>query len=254
MTASEADTIERFRAEYAAVRESEGRGLTGEALRSLPFLAAGPLAREWKVRARTFIALLRHVVEPLERHGPLDVLDLGAGNGWLSYRLACRGHRCTALDLRDDTVDGLGAAEELGRLAAFECRAGSFEELPFPDRSMDLAVFNASLHYATDLAAVMAEAKRCMRSGGTIAILDSPFYPRASDGAAMVREKRRVLGVPAIDSIEFLTPAGLRAASGLAWRRHKVRYPLWYELRPVVARLRGARRPSRFDLWTATVG
>ena len=40
---------------------------------------------------------------------------------------------------------------------------------------------------------------------------------------------------------------------GLAWRRHRVRYPLWYELRPLVARLRGRRAPSRFDLWEATV-
>jgi hypothetical protein len=37
------------------------------------------------------------------------------------------------------------------------------------------------------------------------------------------------------------------------WRRHRVRYPLWYELRPLAAALRGARKPSRFDVWTAQV-
>ena len=44
------------------------------------------------------------------------------------------------------------------------------------------------------------------------------------------------------------------AASATArarWRRHRVRYPLWYELRPLAARLRGRRAPSRFDLWEA---
>jgi hypothetical protein len=48
----------------------------------------------------------------------------------------------------------------------------------------------------------------------------------------------------------------LRDASaplGLVWRRRRVGYPLWYELRPLVARLRGHRAPSRFDLWTAEV-
>jgi hypothetical protein len=53
--------------------------------------------------------------------------------------------------------------------------------------------------------------------------------------------------------IEFLTRERLAAASsaiGVAWRRTRVSYPLWYELRPLAARLRGARAPSRFDLWT----
>ena len=52
--------------------------------------------------------------------------------------------------------------------------------------------------------------------------------------------------------IEYLTPDRLTAASpGLRWQRRRVLYPLWYELRPLRAKLRGARPPSRFDLWTA---
>jgi hypothetical protein len=55
------------------------------------------------------------------------------------------------------------------------------------------------------------------------------------------------------DFIEYLTEERLRAALGFEWRRHRVWYPLWYEMRPVVARLRGRRRPSRFDLWECVV-
>ena len=53
--------------------------------------------------------------------------------------------------------------------------------------------------------------------------------------------------------IEFLTRQRLANASapiGVTWRRTRVLYPLWYELRPLTAKLRGARAPSRFDLWT----
>jgi hypothetical protein len=60
----------------------------------------------------------------------------------------------------------------------------------------------------------------------------------------------------ALPFIEFLTRERLDTASkglGLAWRRHRVSYPLWYEARPYVARLRGQRRPSRFDLWESPV-
>ncbi len=92
-------------------------------------------------------------------------------------------------------------------------------------------------------------------------ILDSPFYRRESDGLAMIAEKKRGAGerfgasaqaLMAIPFIEFLTRERLaRAAPELAWRRHRVRYPLSYELRPVRAALLGRRPPSRFDLWTA---
>lgn len=248
-----AAALERFRHDYATHRASEGRAHTGAELLSLPYLRSGPLAREWAVRARTFEALLAKIVVPMERRRRLDVLDLGAGNGWLSYRLASRGHNCTAIDLRDDNVDGLGAAGELRRRIDFRCLVASFDDLPLPARSVDLAIFNASLHYAANLKTTLGEAARCVRSRGCIAILDSPFYRGTSDGEAMVREKRRAYRLAPIDCIEFLTRDRLNEASGVAWRRHRVVYPLWYELRPLVAWLKRRRRPSRFDLWTARV-
>lgn len=250
------EPIERFRTDYAAYRAGEGRAHRGDELCRLPYLKSGPLAREWAVRARTFEAFVRRIVSPMGQDRSLDVLDLGAGNGWLSWRLAARGHRCIAIDVRDDTIDGLGAAEDLRRLVAFDCVVASFEALPLAGRSADLAVFNASLHYATDLAATMAETIRCLQPGGVIAVLDSPFYRNAADGGAMVREKRALAHAGrllALDCIEYLTRERLERASGLAWRCHRVRYPLWYELRPLAARLHGRRHPSRFDLWTAAV-
>lgn len=253
MSAATQDAVERFRRDYAAHRAREGRAHAGVELFSLPYLRSGTLARQWSVRACSFEALVDRIVAPMEGERPLDVLDLGAGNGWLSYRLASRGHCCKAIDLRCDKIDGLGAAEELRARVPFECLVASFEALPLPAASADLAIFNASLHYAASLEAALAEAVRCLRRGGRIVIADSPFYARASDGEAMVREKRRDRALAAIDCIEFLTPEALARTSDLDWRRHRVTYPLWYELRPLLAWLRRARRPSRFDLWTAEV-
>jgi len=54
------------------------------------------------------------------------------------------------------------------------------------------------------------------------------------------------------DFIEYLTPERLSTAlPELRWTRKRVRYPLWYELRPLKAWLKGERKPSRFDLWIA---
>ena len=258
-----------FRVAYGAQRAAEGRALDRAALLQLPYLQHGPLARQWSVRARTFDAFVQCVVTPYARDvgRPLALLDLGAGNGWLSWRATRAGHRAIAVDLRDDQVDGLGAGDvyRAGTSTGFERVVGSFESLPLPDAQFDVVVFNASLHYALDLDVVLAEARRMTRAGGRLAILDSPFYAREADGARMVTEKRRDATLrfgdraPALMSlpfIEYLTRERLMAASkalGLAWRKHRVRYPLWYELRPALARLRGDRTPSRFDVWEALV-
>jgi SAM-dependent methyltransferase len=268
--ATQAEALSRFRASYGAHRAAEGRGAGGTAeLLALPYLFAGPQAAQWKIRSRTYDAFAARVLAPLarEKGRPLRLLDLGAGNGWLCYRAAELGHAPTAVDVRDDAVDGLGAAAgyDLHLPKPFARLVASFDSLPVGDASQDLAVFNASLHYALDLAATLREAARVVRPGGRIAILDSPFYRRAADGEAMVAEKRHHAAarfgehadaLVALPFIEYLTRERLDEASaphGLRWRRHRVRYPLSYELRPLIALLRRLRTPSRFDLWECTV-
>lgn len=264
------DRLRRFRRAYALLRAREGRSAGVTALPELPDVTTGPLARQWSVRARTFGRFMTAVLEPRAREiAPRNamVLDLGAGNGWLCYRVRQRGHRAIALDFRSDSIDGLGAAQGYRSLISplFPRVAAAFEAIPLARGSVDIAVFNASLHYALDLHAVLGEAARVVVGGGRIVVLDSPFYRQSSNGEAMVAEKRRdarehfgelAPDLIALPFVEYLTRERLSRASatlGIAWRRHRVGYPLWYELRPVIAWLRRQRQPSRFDLWEATV-
>jgi SAM-dependent methyltransferase len=257
----------RFRSEYADHRAAEGRAAL-DAL-TLPYVTSGPLARQWSVRARSWEAFERRILRPAQRRadiraaGPLRVLDLGAGNGWLAHRAAVAGAEALALDVRCDKVDGLGAAPPQSPI---ERVAASFEALPIGDAAFDVVVFNASLHYAEDLGRALREARRVARTGAWIVVLDSPFYSRAEHGEEMVREKRRnaerqfggrASALLALAFVEYLTPQRLADASRAArlgpWRRHRVLYPLWYELRGVQALLRRERTPSRFDLWETVV-
>ncbi len=266
----ESSPFARWLAAYALLRQREGRGGDEAARLSLPYVTTGPVAVQWRIRARTYDRFVGSVLVPLEREAgrPLSILDLGAGDGWLAARMVARGHRALAVDVRLDAVDGLAAGALFARRTprGFARAAASFDALPARTAACDLAVFNASLHYAADLHRVLSEARRVVRGGGRIALLDSPFYGSAEAGEAMVAEKDRRTreslpdladALLALRTVEYLTSRRLAAAAsplGLAFWRIRVCYPLSYEFRGVRAFLRGERTPSRFDLWVAAVG
>ena len=103
----------RFIRDYEHIRAAEGRwSQKDDFYLSLPYKdISGRNSKQWKIRARSFDYLMRHV---LNRNLQLDgrrILDLGAGNCWMSYRLALAGYRPFAVDLLTNDHDGLGAAE-----------------------------------------------------------------------------------------------------------------------------------------------
>jgi SAM-dependent methyltransferase len=253
------EALRPFVERYEQVRRDEGRCIGDpDHLRALPFRDHSRKRRyEWFIRSRSFEALIRHVVRPLERMraGPLRILDLGSGLGWLAHRLALRGHAVTAVDLLTNDFDGLGVHRHYG--GAFVSVQAEFDHLPIPDRSVDLAVYNASLHYAADYATTLREGLRVLGAEGCVVIMDSPIYRDASSGTAMVRERESALqerhpscaNVPETES--FLTYdriAALGRELGLRWELFQPWYGLRWWSRPWVARLGGGREPAQFAL------
>jgi SAM-dependent methyltransferase len=87
---------------------------------------------------------------PTPAHGP--AADLGAGVGWLSYRLAQIGYQVLAVDISRDADCGLGVAERYYLSQAnFQLILGNLEYPPLQAGHLSLIVFNASLHYTSDL-------------------------------------------------------------------------------------------------------
>ena len=77
---------------------------------SLPYKdVAGKNSKQWKIRARSFDYLMKHVLRRSLLHDGGRILDLGAGNGWMSYRLALANYRPFAVDLLTNDRDGIGA-------------------------------------------------------------------------------------------------------------------------------------------------
>lgn len=244
-----------FLRDYTAVRLAEGRGSDDPGwYRRLPEPSAGdPLAWQWSIRARTW----RHMMHwHVRRWQPgRVVVDLGAGVGWLSHRLAVGGHHPFAVDLSVDDRDGLGAARHYD--PEWPVVQAEFDRLPLVDAQADVVVFNASLHYSVDYVATLREAARVLKPGGRIYILDSPLYRRDETGRRMAAERhadfeqRFGTRSDSVPSIEYLTPRLLDDACRRLGLRRSMTHP-WYgvqwALRPWKARVRRRRPPSRFKV------
>jgi len=262
---------ERFRQfvqEYQKVRALEGRGSSNpDFYLNLPYTdSTGRNCWQWKIRGRSFRFFQERILPQVERGQGrgLDVLDLGAGNCWMSYRLALRGHYPVSVDLIDNAEDGLGAARHyLGHLPnPFQRFQAEMDRLPFQDHQFDLAIFNASFHYSEDYHCTAGEALRCLRRPGSLAIMDSPFYVRDLNGRQMVRERKATFAQRfgfASDSLasrEYLTGEILEELGRkfrLSWKIEKPWYGAGWALRPFKARLLRRREPSKYFIFWARV-
>ncbi|MGI9147390.1 MAG: class I SAM-dependent methyltransferase [Chloroflexota bacterium] len=251
--------LAQFAREYRTIRRAEGWGSpNGAYYRALPYRdLTGRFPAIWRIRAHSYRTFLHRVVEPLEQQvsGPLRILDVGAGSGWLAYRLALRGHNTVATDILDDRLDGLGARKHFD--ARFAAMLADYDHLPLVSEQLDLVVFNASLHYSVDYAATLRESLRALRRRGTLVILDSPTYVDPTSGARMVQERQqRFLGAygfpsTALSSEHFLTRARLRTLAvelGLEWQVHTPDLDVRSALSRVIGGLRARREPASFPV------
>jgi len=256
----------RFIREYEHIRSREGRGsLAAAYYLALPFRdLTGCNSQQWRIRARTFNYVQRRILPGLRAQlkRPLDVLDLGAGNGWLSYRLSLLGDRAVAVDLMVNQEDGLGAARHyIAQLRPpFSRFRAELDRLPFADEQFDCAIFNASFHYSEDYERTLREAFRCVRPGGAVVIADTAWYSRAESGEQMVAERRAAFlrrygfASDALNSQEFLTDQRLHrleVSLGIRWEVYQPCYGLGWAMRPWVARFKRRREPSRFRIYVA---
>lgn len=143
----------------------------------------------WRLRTRHWRRLLRVLDGVLATPGAV-VLDAGAGNCWLSYRLAQLGAYPVALDLNDDAMDGLGVAEVYRQHAGVEITTAQaeLERMPLADGQCDAVVINGSLHYVADVTLALGEARRALRPGGILVVMDSPVYRDGNAGRQMMEE------------------------------------------------------------------
>ncbi|MCX6620922.1 MAG: metalloregulator ArsR/SmtB family transcription factor [Acidobacteria bacterium] len=129
---------------------------------------AGKFGRQY-VPGRSWQGLAETVIQLLP---PLVIADLGAGEGAFAQLLARRAARVIAIDNSEKMVEyGSNLAREHG-LTNLEYRCGDLEALPIDGASVDAAFLSQALHHAQHPDRAVAEARRILKPGGRIAILD----------------------------------------------------------------------------------
>jgi ubiquinone/menaquinone biosynthesis C-methylase UbiE len=251
-----------FIQEYEGIRAAEGRGAADDSYYlGLPYEdTTGRNREQWRIRAKSFDCLLRKVLEPVG--SDLMVLDIGAGNCWMGFRLALEGHRPVAVDLLRNDRDGLAAAVHYDKylVKAFPRFEAEMTRLPFAAEQFDVVVFNASFHYAESYVATLGEALRCLKIGGRVVLCDTPWYSCEESGQRMIAERQaaylRRYGTASasIASLEYLTDerlSQLERRFSIQWQIHQPSYGLSWKMRPMMAKIRGRREPSRFRIYVA---
>lgn len=155
-----------------AVRADDARMQEVRRLRRENFDAhSGPDTRDGRqlVPGRSWAAWARALGLLLP---PLDVVDIGCGEGYLTLEAARWARRVVGVD-RSATV--LARARQLAdrrKVGNVTWKRGDMEKVPLPNGSMDVALLSQTLHHAADPGRTIHEAARVLRPGGRVLILD----------------------------------------------------------------------------------
>jgi ArsR family transcriptional regulator len=153
--------------------------------------------RSWKALAHLFLTMIP----------PIDVADLGAGEGTLSQILAKSARKVIAIYISDRMLEVRSPYAKYYGFTNLEYRIGDLEDPPIQDNSIDLAIFGQALHHANSPPRAIAAARRILRTGGRLVILDllAHDYEQAKELYADLW-----LGFSEVELVRLLEQAGFR--------------------------------------------
>ncbi len=139
---------------------------------------------------------------------PLEIADLGSGEGLLAELLALRAKRVIAVDNSPKMVAfGARKARQNG-IANLEFRQGDLADPPIADGSIDLAILSQALHHTETPKKAIRSCCRILRAGGQLAILDLRKH-RFAEAHSLYGD--RWLGFPESDLQNWLEDGGFTA-------------------------------------------
>lgn len=146
--------------------------------------------------------------------GARTVLDLGAGTGKLTRSLAARGLEVVAVEPLVEMRERLAATVPDVRVVA-----GTAEEIPLPDDSVDAITVAQAWHWV-DPQRATAEAARVLRPGGTLGLI----WNRRDDRVDWIVRLTEVMGSAEVEvmdmsAVEIGPPFGETESFVTEWQR-----------------------------------
>lgn len=235
------------------VAEADDAAFAARCAEDRRHLAAIRAARE--VNAETYFA--RHAAEwdtlrglhspdgPVEaalakalgKQGLGALLDVGTGTGRMAELFAPASNHVTAFDKSPEMLRIARARLQNLPADAVTLVQGDFTALPFADDSFDTVLFHQVLHYALAPEAVLGEAARVTRQGGTVAVVDFAAHDREE-----LREKHAHarLGFSDEQMLALLGAAGFAPAAPVALPGKPLTVKIWTARRAALTPTRKA--------------
>jgi DNA-binding transcriptional ArsR family regulator/protein-L-isoaspartate O-methyltransferase len=118
--------------------------------------------RSWAAWARA----LGHLLPPI------DVADIGCGEGYLAIEMAAWARSVVGIDRSDDVLEQARALAARRHVENVEWKKGDLARLPLREASVDLALLSQALHHASEPERALSDAVRIVRPGGRVLVLE----------------------------------------------------------------------------------
>jgi 2-polyprenyl-3-methyl-5-hydroxy-6-metoxy-1,4-benzoquinol methylase len=223
-----------FEKKYIITRSLENRLYSDEEVMKLP--EVNPVHthwKEWQSRRRSSRRLLRYL-EAQKR--PLEILEIGCGNGWLSHLMAeIPDSRVTGLDINFTELQQ--AARVFNDDPNLSFIHGDLRNPVLADMQFDIILFAAALEYFPSMKKIIHRCIGYLKPGGEIHIIDTRLYRPGEVQTARMRTLAYYTSLGYPEMADFYYHHSIRDLRSF----HHV---LLFNPNSLIARLKG----NRYDL------
>ena len=175
-----------FSRQYFLLRKKEGRIYSDGEVANLPEInKQHRYYNEWELRKRSGNQLKKWLAD---KKRPLQILEIGCGNGWLSALLSgIPLSQVTGIDINTEELNQARRVFDQNKnLEFFDC---SLQDERLIKHQFDMIVLAASIQYFPSLKTILNDSIKHLEPGGEIHIMDTHFYDAKEVPAASKRSK-----------------------------------------------------------------